>query len=53
MAQELPTTFSTDIGEVALICGAGGVFEIRIGEDAVWFRAAAAALRALLSRSLP
>jgi selenoprotein W-related protein len=39
MAQELLTTFSTDIGEIALIPGAGGVFEIRIGDDAVWSRA--------------
>jgi selenoprotein W-related protein len=39
MAQELLTTFSTDIGEIALMPGAGGVFEIRIGDDAVWSRA--------------
>jgi selenoprotein W-related protein len=39
MAQELLTTFSTDIGEIALIPGAGGVFAIRIGDDAVWSRA--------------
>ena len=26
MAQELLTTFSTDIGEIALVPGAGGVF---------------------------
>jgi selenoprotein W-related protein len=36
MAQELLTTFSTDIGEIALIHGAGGVFAIRIGDEAVW-----------------
>jgi len=39
MAQELLTTFSTDIGEIALMPCAGGVFEIRIGDDAVWSRA--------------
>jgi selenoprotein W-related protein len=38
MAQGLLTTFSTDIGETALIPGSGGVFEIRIGDDAVWSR---------------
>jgi selenoprotein W-related protein len=39
MAQELLTTFSTDIGELALIPGSGGIFEIRIGRDTVWSRA--------------
>ena len=39
MAQELLTTFSTDIGELALVPGAGGVFEIRIEDDAIWSRA--------------
>jgi selenoprotein W-related protein len=39
MAQELLTSFSTDIGEIALIPGDGGVFAIRIGDDAVWSRA--------------
>lgn len=39
MAQELLTTFSAEIGEVALIPGTGGVFEIRIGETNVWSRA--------------
>ena len=36
MAQELLTTFSTDIGEIALLPGTGGVFTIRIGDNAVW-----------------
>jgi selenoprotein W-related protein len=40
MAQELLTTFSTDVGELALVPGTGGVFEIRIGDDKVWSRAA-------------
>jgi selenoprotein W-related protein len=39
VAQELLTTFSTDIGEIALMPGAGGVFAIRIGDDVVWSRA--------------
>jgi selenoprotein W-related protein len=39
MAQEFLTTLSTDIGEIALIPGAAGVFAIRIGDDAVWPRA--------------
>ena len=39
MAQELLTTFSTDIGELALVPGVGGVFEIRIDQEALWSRA--------------
>jgi selenoprotein W-related protein len=39
MAQELLTTFSTNIGELALVPGTGGVFEIRIDDEAVWSRA--------------
>src|ERR1700730_13467360 len=39
MAQELLTTFSTEIGELALVPGTGGVLEIRIGDDTVWSRA--------------
>jgi len=39
MAQELLTTFSTDIGELALMPGTGGVFEIRIQAETVWSRA--------------
>jgi selenoprotein W-related protein len=33
MAQELLTTFSTEIGEVALMPGTGGIFEISVGDD--------------------
>lgn len=40
MQQELLTTFTGEIGEVALIPGTGGVFEIRIGETTIWSRAA-------------
>ena len=39
MAQELLTTFQSDIGEVALIPGTGGVFEIRVQSDIIWSRA--------------
>lgn len=38
MAQELLTTFEVEIGEVALIPGTGGIFEIRIGETRIWSR---------------
>lgn len=39
MAQELLSTFSDELGEVALAPGTGGVFQIRIGEELVWDRA--------------
>jgi selenoprotein W-related protein len=39
MAQELLTTFPTDIGELALVPGSGGVFAVRVGDQAVWSRA--------------
>ncbi|KQW32063.1 SelT/selW/selH selenoprotein [Rhizobium sp. Root274] len=38
MAQELLQTFGTDLGEVALIPGTGGIFEIRLGEALIWER---------------
>ncbi|MET0236883.1 MAG: SelT/SelW/SelH family protein [Kibdelosporangium sp.] len=37
-AQELLTTFTTELGEVALIPGTGGVFDIRIEGATVWSR---------------
>jgi len=40
MAQELLTTFPDELGEVALVPGTGGVFEVRAGDDLVWSRAA-------------
>ena len=45
VAQELLTTFQDEIGEVALIPGTGGIFEIRaasaaIGRQLVWSRKA-------------
>jgi selenoprotein W-related protein len=39
MAQELLTTFETEIGEVALRPGTGGVFEVRVEGELVWSRA--------------
>jgi len=38
MAQELLTTFEENVGEVALIPGTGGIFEVRVGDDMVWSR---------------
>lgn len=40
IAQELLTTFQSELGEVALIPGTGGIFEIRIGDAIAWSRAA-------------
>ena len=39
LAQELLTTFQEELGEVALIPGTGGVFEVRIDGSVVWSRA--------------
>ena len=38
IAQELLTTFEGEIGEVVLIPGTGGVFEIRADGETVWSR---------------
>ncbi|MFC0193845.1 SelT/SelW/SelH family protein [Aureimonas pseudogalii] len=38
LAQELLSTFGTDLGEVALVPGTGGIFEIRYGDDVIWDR---------------
>ncbi len=40
MAQELLTTFQNEIGEIALIPGTGGIFEIRAAGESIWSRAA-------------
>ncbi len=40
MAQELLTTFAAELGEVALVPGTGGVFEIRADDQLIWSRAA-------------
>ena len=37
-AQELLTTFPDEIGEVALIPGTGGVFEVRVDGKTIWSR---------------
>jgi selenoprotein W-related protein len=38
-AQELLTTFQDEIGEVALVPGTGGVFNVSVDEYVVWSRA--------------
>jgi selenoprotein W-related protein len=38
MAQELLTTFDTELGEVALVPGTGGVFEVRVDGELIWSR---------------
>lgn len=38
LASELLTTFGTDLAEVALVPGTGGVFRVRLGADVVWDR---------------
>ncbi len=38
MAQELLTTFEEKLGEVALIPGSGGVFEVRVDGKQIWSR---------------
>ncbi|CAN5366891.1 SelT/SelW/SelH family protein [soil metagenome] len=38
MAQELLTTFEQEIGEVALVPGTGGIFEVRINNELIFSR---------------
>ena len=38
IGQELLTTFQTELGEVALLPGTGGIFEVRLGEQVMWSR---------------
>ncbi len=38
LAQELLTTFETELGEVALVPGKGGIFAVRVDGDLVWNR---------------
>jgi selenoprotein W-related protein len=38
-AQELLTTFQQELGEVALLPGTGGVFEVRLDDGVIWSRA--------------
>lgn len=37
-AQELLTTFQSELGEVALVPGTGGVFVVRVDGETVWDR---------------
>ena len=39
MTQELLTTFPADLGEVALVPGTGGVFQVRLDGELLWDRA--------------
>lgn len=39
LAQELLTTFTTDLGEIALIPGTGGVFTVELDGELLWDRA--------------
>ena len=38
MAQELLTTFATELGEVALVPGTGGIFEVWVNDALIWSR---------------
>lgn len=38
MAQELLTTFPNEIGELVLVPGTGGVFEVRVEDEVIWSR---------------
>jgi selenoprotein W-related protein len=40
MAQELLTTFETELGEVALVPGTGGIFEVRLDGETIFSRKA-------------
>lgn len=38
MAQELLSTFSTELGEAALVPGTGGIFEVKVDDEVIWSR---------------
>jgi selenoprotein W-related protein len=40
LATELLTTFTTDLGEVVLRPGTGGVFTVSVDDELIWDRAA-------------
>ena len=40
MLQELLTTFQAELGQASLLPGTGGVFEVRLDGDTIWFREA-------------
>lgn len=39
IAQELLTTFPDELGEVALVPGDGGIFQVRVGDELIACRA--------------
>jgi selenoprotein W-related protein len=41
MAQELLLTFETELGEVALVPGTGGIFEVKLDVELIYSRKAA------------
>jgi selenoprotein W-related protein len=40
MAQEILSTFSTEVGEVSLCPGTGGIFEVEVDGVLIWSRSA-------------
>jgi selenoprotein W-related protein len=40
MAQELLTTFESDIGRLSLVPGSGGIFEVRLDKEVIFSRKA-------------
>ncbi len=38
VSQELLTTFRDELGEVALVPGTGGIFDVRVDGELVWSR---------------
>ena len=38
MAQELLTTFENELGEVALVPGTGGIFEVKVDGEVIFSR---------------
>ncbi len=38
MAQELLTTFENELGELALVPGTGGIFEVRVDGELIFSR---------------
>ena len=37
-AQELLMTFAAELGEVALVPGGSGIFEVRVNDELIWSR---------------
>src|SRR5439155_18731437 len=42
MAEELLMTFEAELGEVALVPGTGGIFDVRLDRETIWLRRAQA-----------